>query len=249
MAERLDKIVADTENCTRSQARTLIRRGEVAVGGQTVRDIARKTDPASEEISVSGRILAAGRCYIMMNKPAGVISATVSAGERTVLDLLPPQLQRRGLFPAGRLDKDTTGFMLITDDGPFAHEILSPRRHVEKEYEALLEHPADAADIEAFARGIRLGDGTEYAPAVLELDDARTTARIVIREGKYHQVRRMFQRHGATVTRLVRIRIGALPLDPALPPGGCRELTEEERELLLKTTEIKREPEAEDGGD
>lgn len=228
MAERLDKIVADTENCTRSQARTLIRRGEVAVGGQTVRDIARKTDPASEEISVSGRILAAGRCYIMMNKPAGVISATVSAGERTVLDLLPPQLQRRGLFPAGRLDKDTTGFMLITDDGPFAHEILSPRRHVEKEYEALLEHPADAADIEAFARGIRLGDGTEYAPAVLELDDARTTARIVIREGKYHQVRRMFEAVGNRVAALRRLRIGGLYLDDTLAPGAARLMTPEE---------------------
>ncbi len=228
MAERLDKMIADAENCTRSKARSTIRCGAVEVDGETVRDIAYRADPARERITVSGRPIAAGRSYIMMNKPAGVVSATRAQGERTVLDLLPPGLRRRGLFPAGRLDKDTTGFLLITDDGPFAHEILSPRRHVEKEYEALLECPAAPEDIQAFAQGLRLRDGTLCAPAVLELDAARTTARIVIREGKYHQVRRMFEAVGNYVVSLRRLRIGGLYLDAALAPGAARLMTPEE---------------------
>lgn len=234
MAERIDKIIADIQNCTRSQARELIRRGKVTVGGAVIRDIGWKLDPKAEEICLSGVALAVGPCYIMMNKPAGVVSATRSAGERTVLDLLPANLRRKGLFPAGRLDKDTTGFMLITDDGAFAHRFLSPRHHVEKEYEALLEHPAADDDIEIFARGMKLRDGTEFAPGRLELDETRTLARVVIREGQYHQVKRMFEFVGNRVVSLKRLRIGGVRLDEALAPGEARPMTPAEVRGILE---------------
>lgn len=227
MAERIDKLIADTQNCTRSQARELIRCGEVTVGGTVIRDIGLRLDPQAEEICLSGKRLITGPCYIMMNKPAGVVSATRSA-ERTVLDLLPADLRRKGLFPAGRLDKDTTGFMLITDDGAFAHNILSPRRHVEKEYEALLEHPASDDDIHIFAQGMKLQDGTEFAPGRLELDGTRMRARVIIREGQYHQVKRMFEFVGNRVVSLRRLRIGGVWLDESLAPGEARLMTSEE---------------------
>lgn len=233
MAERIDKIIADIQNCTRSQARTMIRRGEVTVGGAVIREIGWKVDPQAAEICLCGRALHTGPCYIMMNKPAGVISASRSAGERTVLDLLPTALRRKGLFPAGRLDKDTTGFLILTDDGAFAHRILSPRRHVEKEYEALLDHPASDGDIQIFAQGMKLQDGTQFKPGKLTLDQTRMIATVIIREGQYHQVKRMFEFVGNRVCALKRLRIGGLCLDGALAPGEAREMTPEEVKMVL----------------
>lgn len=233
MAERIDKVIADIQNCTRSQARTLIRNGEVTVAGAVIRDIGWKVEPQRDEIFLSGRAIQTGPCYIMMNKPAGVISASRSQKDQTVLDLLPEELRRKGLFPAGRLDKDTTGFMVITDDGAFAHRILSPRRHVEKEYEALLEHPASEEDIQTFARGMKFRDGSEYAPGKLNLDETRTKAIVVIREGQYHQVKRMFEAVGNYVLSLKRVRIGGLRLDPALVPGEARRMTPAEVQSVL----------------
>lgn len=233
MAERIDKIVADMQNCTRSQARTMIRRGEVTVGGAVIRDIGCKVDPQTVEICLCGRVLRPGPCYIMMNKPAGVISASRSDRERTVIDLLPEDLRRRGLFPAGRLDKDTTGFMILTDDGAFAHRILSPHRHVEKEYEALLDHPASDGDIQIFAQGMKLQDGTQFEPGRLILDQTRMKAIVIIREGQYHQVKRMFRFVGNHVCALRRLRIGGLYLDDTLAPGEAREMTSEEVRMVL----------------
>lgn len=228
MVQRLDKLLADAENCTRSQARAFIRRGEVTVSGEVIRDIARKADPDTQKIVLAGRVIHTGPCYIMMNKPSGVVSATQAPGDTTVLDLLPASLRRRGLFPAGRLDRDTTGLMLITNDGAFAHGILSPRRHVEKEYEVLLEHPAQPQDVETFARGMELPDGTVFSPGRLELDAERIRATVVIREGQYHQVKRMVEFVGNRVLQLRRVRIGGLMLDESLAPGEARLLTPEE---------------------
>ena len=228
MVQRLDKLLADAENCTRSQARAMIRRGEISVDGAVVRDSGWKADPDKQEITLYGRPVCTGPCYIMMNKPVGVVSSTSAGEETTVLDLLPASLRRKGLFPAGRLDKDTTGFMLITNDGAFAHEILSPRRHVEKEYVAQLEHPADLSDVQVFARGMALPDGTVFDPGRLELDETRMKATVIIQEGRYHQVKRMFEFVGNNVLCLKRIRIGGLYLDERLAPGEARFLMPEE---------------------
>ena len=168
----------------------------------------------------------------MLNKPSGVLSAAKDPDCPTVVDLLPPELSRRGLFPAGRLDKDTTGLLIITDDGDFAHRMLAPKSHVYKTYEAVLVQPVTPEDIEAFAQGVTLGDGTECLNAVLEPLEG-TRVRVKIREGKYHQVKRMFAARGNAVLALKRTHIGSVALDIALPEGGCREMTPDELQKIL----------------
>lgn len=176
-------------------------------------------------VMVSGKTLALKRhVYIMLNKPRGVVCATSDAALPTVLDLVPDSLMRRGLFPAGRLDKDTEGFVLITDDGAFAHRILAPKSHVPKTYTARLDAPVTQQMIEAFAAGVQL-DGAVCMPAELCVLDTPDTARVVIRQGMYHQIKRMFAACGAHVLALRRDRIGGLSLDIALGPGECRELS------------------------
>ena len=166
----------------------------------------------------------------MMNKPQGVISSTDGrkTAEKTVIDILPAEMKRKGLFPAGRLDKNTTGFMLITDDGAFAHDILSPKKHVSKTYIAELDKPFPESAVEKFARGIEIG-GEICMPAALSAEnESRTLARVVIRQGKYHQVKRMFAALGCEVVSLKRICMGDLPLDEKLAPGECKYLSDEE---------------------
>ena len=165
----------------------------------------------------------------MMNKPAGVLSATEDRKSRTVLDLLPPPLSRRGLFPAGRLDKDTTGLLILTDDGEFAHRMLSPKSHVYKRYAASTQNPVTAADVEVFKNGIRQGDIT-FAPARLweEEYQGRKMAFVEIREGKYHQVKRMFEACDNRVVSLKRLKIGGLSLDETLQEGEARLLEQSE---------------------
>lgn len=248
--ERLDKILAAQPGVSRSDAKRLIASGAVTVDGKTERSAKRQVDVERSAVAVNG-VLAAFRRnrYLLLNKPLGYVSSTDDPDSPTVLELVPAELRARGLFPAGRLDKASEGMLVLTDDGAFAHRMLAPKRHVPKTYYVEVDRPVvDEALRAAFAKGVELGGGDRSSPAGLRILSP-ASAEVTIHEGIYHQVRRMFQRHGATVTRLVRIRIGALPLDPALPPGGCRELTEEERELLLKTTEPQRKPEAEDGGD
>lgn len=170
----------------------------------------------------------------MLHKPAGVLTATEDSRQRTVLDLLPPELRKRGLSPVGRLDKDTEGLLLLTDDGELAHRLLSPKYHVDKRYFARVDGPLDQADVDAFAAGMTLGDGLMCLPAGLE-PLAEGTCIVTLREGKFHQVKRMLAARGAPVLYLKRLSMGPLTLDAALPIGGWRELTAEETASLRCT--------------
>lgn len=232
--ERLDKVVASRTALSRREVRRLASHGQVTVNGLPERSCERRVDPDADEIAVAGRALEMGRhAYLMLNKPRGVVCATHDDKLPTVLDLVPEELRRSGLFPAGRLDKDTEGFVLITDDGEFAHRILAPRSHVPKTYTARLDRPAGPELVEAFAAGVVL-DGRTCMPALLAPDpDDPRTARVVLRQGMYHQVKRMFGAYGITVTALRRDAIGGLALDPDLEPGKCRKLSKIEVERIL----------------
>ncbi|MBR2875845.1 MAG: rRNA pseudouridine synthase [Clostridia bacterium] len=236
--ERLDKIIASAGLSTRSEVKLLIKKGLVSVNGRVVSDPALKFDCEADEIMIDSRPLRKGKfVYIMLNKPKGVVSATNDSKDVTVIDILPEDFKKKNLFPAGRLDKDTTGFCLITDDGEFAHNILSPAHHVSKTYIAQLDKPVDfSVAVQAFKEGVVLGDGTVLLSADLELveNTLTPTYKVVINEGKYHQVRRMFATLGSTVKELKRIKIGGLVLDSSLKEGEARLLTEEE---LFKITE------------
>ncbi|MDD6011302.1 MAG: pseudouridine synthase [Oscillospiraceae bacterium] len=226
--ERVDKLISSQGKYTRSEVKKLIREGRVTVDGKTVTRPETKADADSQVITVDGEILGYKKhLYIMLNKPKGVISASRDGKETTVVDLVPAALQRNGLFPAGRLDGDTTGFVLITDDGDFAHRILSPKNHIQKTYHAELAEEITEETIAAFRNGVELSDGTLCLEAELRSLGGRQ-AEIKICEGKYHQVKRMFAALGNKVLALKRTAMGNLPLDESLAPGECRELTREE---------------------
>lgn len=230
---RLDKLVTDTGKASRSEARRLIRDGRVAVDGVVCRQPEAKVAD-SAVLCIDGEAVGGERaCCLMLHKPAGVLSATEDAGQKTVLDLLPPDLRRQGYFPVGRLDKDTTGLLLLTTDGDFAHRVISPKKQVEKQYFAQVDGLLREADVLAFAEGLTLADGTRCLPAGLVLLDDGRAARVTLTEGKYHQVKRMLAARGASVTALHRERIGALWLDKCLAPGEFRPLSLEEIELVF----------------
>lgn len=231
--ERIDKIIAKAENISRTDARALIKKGLVTIDGKVVRDIGQKADELSCEIICNGsRLCYSEFVYIMMNKPKGVISASDGGADTTVVDILPQEMKRKNLFPAGRLDKDTTGFVLITDDGGFAHRILSPKNHIPKTYIAKLDKPFDDHVIEGFKQGVRLNTDI-CMPAELEaVEGDYTSARVTIRQGMYHQIKRMFSHYGLTVLELERIKMGDLYLDETLELGACRYLTDEELKLV-----------------
>ena len=221
---RLDK-AASLAGLTRSEAKKAIAAGRVCVDGLPVSEPALQVEP--ERVSVDGAPLAAGELYLMLNKPAGVITATEDRGLPTVLDLLPEALRRRGPGPVGRLDRDVTGLVLLTTDGQLAHRLISPRRKAEKLYRARCEGRLTGADAQAFAGGLRLSDFTAL-PARLEILEAGedgSVADVTLTEGKFHQVKRMFAAVGHPLTSLQRLRIGCVTLDPALAPGQWRELT------------------------
>lgn len=231
--KRLDKLLADAGVAGRKELKTMIRQGRVQVDGQTVTAPEEKVDEKTAVVTVDGgTISSAGTYYYMMDKPAGVVTATEDRSERTVLDLLPDELKRQGVFPVGRLDKDTTGLLLLTNDGEFAHRIISPKSHVEKCYMAQVDGIPDEADVQAFREGMTLRDGTVCLPAGLEIDGS-DTCRVILREGKYHQVKRMLAARGKPVLRLRRVSIGGLLLDECLAPGEVRALTEAEQQMLL----------------
>ena len=188
-----------------------------------------KLDPDRSRVLVDGEEAVFREfTYVMLNKPAGVLSATEDARQETVLDLLPPELRRRGLFPVGRLDKDSEGLLLLTNDGDLAHRLLSPKYHVDKVYYIRTDAPLTEEDRAAFAGGVLLADGTECLPAGLEpLGDGRE-ALVTLHEGKFHQIKRMIASRGAAVCRLKRLSMGTLVLDEGLRPGGFRLLNEEE---------------------
>lgn len=230
--ERLDKILSRELNITRSQAKALLRSSDVTVNGAVCRSGDTKCS-ADDSIVVAGREISNNKyVYIMMNKPKGVVSASEGRGDTTVVDILPNDMKRRGLFPAGRLDKDTTGFMLITDDGEFAHDILSPSKHVDKEYIAHLDKPFDDELVADFESGMALGDEKLLSASVSPVDNDYTVARVVLRQGLYHQVKRMFKKHGITVVDLHRTTMGNLELDSSLDFGECRYLTKNEIEMI-----------------
>ena len=234
--ERLDKIIASQGQYSRSEVKKLVKGGRVTIDGSVVKNSDIKADPNKSIIAVDGKVLRYKKhIYIMLNKPQGVVSATDDRDHKTVIDLVPKELMRDGLFPAGRLDGDTVGFVLITDDGDFAHEILSPKNHIMKTYHATLERPVTEEDIRAFREGIKLKDGTLCLEAeVRSLDSDTPMAEIKICEGKYHQVKRMFAALGNKVVFLKRVKMGELSLDESLEEGQCREITPEELILIKR---------------
>lgn len=236
--KRLDKLIALNCNVSRKDARKLIKDAAVKVNSRVVLRAEELVDADADNIDVKGyNFTAKEHIYIMLNKPQGVISATTDPKKKTVIDIIPDGMKRRSLFPAGRLDRDTTGLLIITDDGAFSHKIMSPSHHVFKTYHAVLSYPINENDIEKLESGITLGDGTECLPAKVKAfttSEGLPAAEICIREGKYHQVKRMFHALGNNVEQLRRIQIGALKLDSSLAEGECRELTAEELELIFK---------------
>lgn len=223
--ERLDKILVSQGIAGRKEARELIKKGEVRVNGEIVKKPEYKVQPEDCSITVKGQNLSYSKnIYIMLNKPAGVVSATKDNVDRTVIDILPEEYKRKGLFPAGRLDKDTEGLLIITDDGDFAHKILSPKKHVEKKYIAQLDKEINADVINKFENGIIFADGTKCMPAKLEIipDTQNKKGLVTICEGKFHQVKKMFISCGLNVVHLKRISIGNLYLDSKLPIGCCK---------------------------
>ena len=234
--ERLDKILASQGSLSRKEVKEMIRKGRIALNGAVVKDSSVKIDENNDTVSVDGvELVLKKHIYIMLNKPQGVVSASESDTDETVVDLVPEELFRKGLFPAGRLDKDTTGFVLITDDGDFAHKILSPKNHIFKTYIAELEHELSPQDIKSLENGITLGDGTELKESKVEVIEEADMpmVRIMICEGKYHQVKRMFAATGNKVLSLHREKMGNLYLDKNLEPGECREITPEELEKMI----------------
>ena len=225
---RLDKLIASQTGYSRNDVKKLIRDGLVTVDGNKAATSDLQVNPETSEVVVDGvPVRYREHVYIMLNKPEGVVSATDDREHKTVLDLVPKELLRPGLFPAGRLDTDTTGFVLITDDGDFAHRILSPKNHVKKTYIAELAEPITEEDIEKLESGITLKDGFSCLPAEIEvIDDKKIEIKIC--EGKYHQIKRMIAATGNHVLVLERTKIGGLTLDIDLLPGKCREITQEE---------------------
>ena len=237
MQQRLDKLISSQGSYTRKQAQQFIKDGLVKVDGVTIRDRGFHIDPDINSVILEGKEFIVEKfVYLMLNKPKGVVSATNDRSQKTVIDLVPDELKKRNLFPAGRLDMTTTGFVLITDDGDFAHRILSPKNHIEKTYEARLAESVTEEQLRMVADGIVLKDGTECLPAKLKVleDGDRPLVEIKICEGKYHQIKRMFAAAGNGVVELKRTKMGKLSLDETLAEGECRRLIEAEVALIAE---------------
>ena len=233
---RLDKYLADMGAGTRSELKKEIRKGSVRVDGAAVKDPGMNVSPDSQVTYKGAPVVYEEYVYYMLNQPAGIISASEDGHEDTVVDLIG-EPSRKDLFPVGRLDRDTEGLLLITNDGALSHRLLSPKHHVDKVYYVKVSGFLSESDIEAFAEGLVLQDGLECLPADLEIlsvseDEDVSEAKITIREGKFHQVKRMFSAVGSEVLYLKRLSMGPLTLDPALEPGEYRRLTAEEKESL-----------------
>jgi len=221
---RLDKYLADMGIASRKELKQIIKSGRVHVNGVAVTVPESKVDSEADSISLDGELLSYSRFrYYMIDKPCGVLTATEDSRQKTVMDLISPEMKRMGLFPVGRLDKDTSGLLLLTNDGEFSHRVISPKSCVEKRYYARVDGEASAEDVLAFENGIVLADGTQCLPAKLELLGGNECI-VTVMEGKYHQVRRMLASRGAPVIELRRLSIGELVLGDELGPGGWREL-------------------------
>ncbi|KGK87202.1 MULTISPECIES: pseudouridine synthase [unclassified Clostridium] len=234
--ERLDKVLANLGFGSRKEVKALVKSGRVEVDGEVVKDSSISIDPEKSIVKVNGEeLLYRKYIYLMMNKPDGVISATFDNRDETVIDLLDIDYQVFKPFPVGRLDKDTVGLLLITNDGDLNHKLISPKWHVDKVYYAEIDKEVNEADIEAFKKGVVLDDDYKCLPAKLEIveaDENGSKVYITIQEGKFHQVKRMFQAREKEVVYLQRVKFGSLSLDDELMEGEYRELTEEELETL-----------------
>ena len=231
--ERLDKFISTQTNYSRKDIKRLCKSCEIMLNGKIVKQSDVKIDPESDVVSVCGEEIAYKQfVYYMMNKPKGVLSASNDKNAKTVIDILPEQFRRKNLFPAGRLDKDTTGLLIITDDGDFAHRMLSPNKKVYKHYIATLDKPLDDTVKERFENGIVLADGTVCQKAFFDkLSDNKALVKIC--EGKFHQVKKMFLSCSYTVVELERVQIGSLKLDGNLAQSEVRELTKNETKLIF----------------
>jgi len=245
---RLDKLLANMGCGSRSEVKIAIKQGRVSVDGIRVKDHGMTLDPESAVVLFDEeQVIYQEVIYVMMNKPQGVISATEDKLDRTVIDLLEPVDRVLQPFPVGRLDKDTEGLLLLTNDGRLAHELLSPRKHVPKTYEALVLGDVCQEDAQAFAEGVTLDDGYVTMPAelvingqeVLQSGSVQSRITLTIREGKFHQVKRMFEAVGKKVTFLKRVSMGPLKLDTTLSPGEYRPLADTELEQLIAIKEAK----------
>ena len=231
--QRLDKIISNQFNVSRSVARKHIGWGRVTVNGKKPHDPSLQVDTDTAVIEYAGQALEYKEyIYLIMNKPTGVISASDDKSRETVVDLVPEEFKRHGLFPVGRLDRDTTGMLIITDDGDFSHRIIHPKKKISKTYRVTLDATPDEAVAKVFAEGVVLADGTKCKPAELSLSgDNKVTVKIS--EGKYHQIKRMFGTCGLGVNFLERIAIGNLDLPADLSIGKCRELTQQEIDSIF----------------
>ena len=243
-AVRIQKIMADSGFCSRRAAEKLIDEGRVTVNGRPC-SLGDKAIPGKDLLAVDGEKIPVEKkrsyVYLMLNKPKGVVSATEDKEQTTVVDLVPDELMRKGLFPAGRLDKDTTGLLILTDDGDFAHEILSPKKHVQKVYLAKVNGSITDEIIEAFRTGVNVHNEYTTLPSKLSVvsrEEDGDWGKVILREGMYHQIKRMFVSFGLKVVELHRIRMGRLDLDESLEPGQCRPLTADEVQLLNTREEI-----------
>ena len=230
--ERIDKIIAAQTEYSRKDVKKMISQKKIEVDGKIIKSADEKIKE-NAVIKINGKELNIKKnIYLILNKPKGYISATEDKNMKTVLDLVPEKYQHRELFPAGRLDKDTTGMMIITDDGKFAHNILSPKKHIKKRYNVTIDIPVTKEMITGFERGIQLNDG-ECKKALLEIT-GEYTADVTITEGRYHQIKRMFGCYGAKVIELNRVQMGEFILPSNLKLGQCREITEKEIEQIIK---------------
>lgn len=229
--ERIDKIIVAQTTYSRKEVKELVRQRRVAVNDEVIFKSDMKVDTEKNKIKIDGKEISIKKhVYLMLNKPKGYISATEDRTMQTVLDLIPKEYKHRNLFPAGRLDKDTTGLMVITDDGEFAHNILSPKKHIKKSYNVTIDIPVTEEMVEGFKNGVVLNDG-ECKSAILEIT-GKNTGRVTLLEGRYHQIKRMFGCYGAKVTELQRIGMGNFMLPEDLKEGKSREFTETELEKV-----------------
>ena len=234
---RLDKYLCETGFGTRSQVKELLKKGQVMVNGEVVKKPELKINETTDQILCQGKKASYQKnIYLMLHKPAGVVSATEDSREKTVLDLVRPEDRKNGLFPVGRLDKDTEGLLLLTDDGELAHRLLSPKKHVDKTYYAKIDGQVTEEHVKQFREGLDIGDEKKTLPAVLTilLSGPVSEIEVTIHEGRVHQIKRMFEAVGCKVTYLKRLSMGSLVLDETLPPEEYRPLTETELEDLTK---------------
>ncbi len=226
---RLDKFLVATGKATRSEAGRAARGGMIAVNGVVEKHADRQIDPDADIITLGGEIISYRQyTYILLNKPDGVVSATEDGRDKTVLDLLPDELQRIGLFPCGRLDKHTLGLVLLTNNGPLGHRLLSPRHHVEKRYLYTCRSPLSESDRVLLEGGVTLDDGYTTKPARIKASEDGLSGEITLIEGKYHQIKRMFEAVDNKIVTLERVSFGPLSLDGTLPRGAWRYLAEDE---------------------